>query len=168
MPRSGWLAAGACLAAVLLPSLGGRGPAVGLAVASGMVAITLAMRDPRRAAIRAVALGAVFVALRLVALPAPAQASAGPVGDGPWRMLVESVGSPRDGEQVATLRSPADAAPLRLAASLPAYPAVEPGELVEVSGRTRPRPDLGLRTLSRSHRRLGNVGRAGRPGRART
>ena len=143
MPRSGWLAAGASLAAVLLPSLGERGPAVGLAVASGMVAVTLAMRDPRRAAIRAVALGAVFVALRLVALPAPGQASAGPVGDGPWRMVVESVGSPRDGKQVATLGSQEDHAPLRLAASLPAYPAVEPGTVVEVAGRTRPRPDSG-------------------------
>jgi competence protein ComEC len=58
-------------------------------------------------------------------------------------MVVESVGSPRDGKQVATLGSQEDHAPLRLAASLPAYPAVEPGTVVEVAGRTRPRPDSG-------------------------
>ncbi|MBA2700194.1 MAG: ComEC/Rec2 family competence protein [Chloroflexi bacterium] len=56
-------------------------------------------------------------------------------------MLVESVGSPREGDQVATLRSAGGGGDFRLAATLPAYPAIEPGELLEVAGRTRPRPD---------------------------
>ena len=60
-------------------------------------------------------------------------------------MVVETVGSPRDGDQVATLRSleSVDGAILRLAATLPRYPEVRPGDRVEVSGRVRPRPDGG-------------------------
>jgi competence protein ComEC len=57
-------------------------------------------------------------------------------------MLVESVGSPREGDQVATLRT-IDGGPdgFRLAATLPRYPTIEPGDLVEVGGRARERPD---------------------------
>ena len=57
-------------------------------------------------------------------------------------MIVESVGSPRDGHQVATLRTvDAGAAGFRLAATLPRYPAIEPFDEIVVDGRTRPRPD---------------------------
>ena len=57
-------------------------------------------------------------------------------------MRVETVGSPRDGDQVATLRTVDDGpGGFRLAATLPRYPAVEPTDVVVVGGRVRPRPD---------------------------
>jgi len=57
-------------------------------------------------------------------------------------MVVEAMGSPRDGHQVATLRTAGSGdGGFRLAATLPRYPAIEPGDTVEVEGRTRPRPD---------------------------
>ena len=57
-------------------------------------------------------------------------------------MVVEGVGPPRDGRQVATLRTADEGADgFRLAATLPRYPPVGPGDLVEVGGRVRERPD---------------------------
>ena len=53
-----------------------------------------------------------------------------------------STGSPRDGQQVATLRTPPDAAvPFTVAATLPRYPVVIPGDRVVVDGWILPRPD---------------------------
>ena len=60
---------------------------------------------------------------------------------------MESVGSPRDGDQVARLLlrqtgpEPADPAAVRVAATLPAFPTVRAGDTVEVRGRLRPPPD---------------------------
>ena len=46
-----------------------------------------------------------------------------PEGHGPWTMIVESIGSPRDGRQVATLRlADRTSGDLRLAATLPRLP----------------------------------------------
>ncbi len=57
-------------------------------------------------------------------------------------MVVEGVGPPREGRQVATLRTVDEGATgFRLAATLPRYPSVGPGDLVEVGGRVRERPD---------------------------
>ena len=65
-----------------------------------------------------------------------------PDGDGPWALVVESTGSPRDGAQTATLATPADAdRPFRVAATLPRYPVVIPGDRVVVDGAIRARPD---------------------------
>ncbi|MEA2612581.1 MAG: competence protein ComEC, partial [Chloroflexota bacterium] len=65
-----------------------------------------------------------------------------PSGNGPWSMIVESVGSPREGQQVATLRTvDGGSAGFRLAATLPRYPPIEPGDRVAVEGRTGARPD---------------------------
>jgi competence protein ComEC len=56
--------------------------------------------------------------------------------------VVESVGAPRDGQQTATLRSLAEATPqVRVAATLPAYPEVAPGDRLTIEGPIRPRPD---------------------------
>jgi competence protein ComEC len=56
---------------------------------------------------------------------------------------VESVGSPRDGAQVARLALAVDPGPVRVAATLPAFPGVRAGNTVTVSGRLRPPPDDG-------------------------
>ena len=75
-----------------------------------------------------------------------------PADHGPWQFTVEVVGSARDGHQTATLgpaagpaagTAQADAAParVRVAATLPAYPEVMPGDAVMVAGSIRPPPD---------------------------
>ena len=143
MPRSGWLAVGATLAALALGAdLGAHGAILltsGI-VGLGILAVWLGPRR-RRLAI-AVSVGAAAIALRVAAGPSAPPLSGVPDGRGPWTMLVETVGSPRDGQQVATLRTvAAGPAGFRLAATLPRYPAIEPGDTVEVEGRTRPRPD---------------------------
>jgi competence protein ComEC len=89
----------------------------------------------------AAALGVTAVAVRLAIGPAAAPAqTALPEGDGPWRAVVESVAAPRRGEQPAMLRLD-EPAGIRLAATVPRFPAVEPGFQVLVSGFIRPPPD---------------------------
>ena len=56
--------------------------------------------------------------------------------------MVEATGSPHDGVQVATLVTPPGTEPtIRVAATLPRYPEVIPGDRVVVEGGIRPRPD---------------------------
>ncbi|MBA2374095.1 MAG: DNA internalization-related competence protein ComEC/Rec2, partial [Chloroflexi bacterium] len=65
-----------------------------------------------------------------------------PEGRGPWLATIETIGAPRDGQQVGTIRL--DGGPgggLRVAATLPRYPPIEPGLRVEVEGAIKPRPD---------------------------
>ncbi len=151
MPRSGWLAIGSVLAALAGPAaverLGvGGGSAPGRRLALVVATIGLAGSRSR--------------ATRLQARPAPARrsrrarsrsrsgcCSSGPpvaepsipLGDGPWTADVVGVGSPRDGQQSATLRArrPGDT---RVAATLPRYPEIAPGERVATSGRLEPLP----------------------------
>ena len=107
MPRSGWLAAGAIGAALLVPVVGW--PVVGaalLAVGAGLA--FRSGRGPTRGArgVVVISVGAAAILLRLLASPLPAAPdSTVPDGRGPWLFEVESVGSPRDGQQTATLRS---------------------------------------------------------------
>ncbi len=148
MPRSAWLAIGATIAALLLvrPPDDATGPptmamAVVLIATATFLAGTCLSSRWRRMAIP-LALGAAAIALRVVASPAAPPLGGAPDGRGPWTMVVESVGSPRDGHQTATLRSAATGASgFRLAATLPRYPSVGPGDRVTVGGRVRPRPD---------------------------
>jgi competence protein ComEC len=85
-------------------------------------------------------IGGLALAIRLVLIPAPPPVAAQlPDGSGPWEATVESVGAVRDGSQVATLRLAEPGSP-RLAATLPRYPAIEPGMAVSVSGAVRPPP----------------------------
>jgi competence protein ComEC len=147
VPRSGWLAVGAVLASVL----GSRaGPtALGAAMVAAGAFVLLAMgpwvgRRGRGPCLAAGA-GALAIAVRLALLPAPALPPPDIAGDGPWQARVLSVGSPRDGDQVGMLEVALDDADARiavtLAATLPRYPFVEPGDQLEVEGRVRPRPD---------------------------
>jgi competence protein ComEC len=86
--------------------------------------------------------GALAILVRSLLGPTSAELAGEPDGFGPWTMLVESVGSPRDGHQVATLRIlDAESTGFRVAATLPRYPPIEPGDRVDVAGRVRVRPD---------------------------
>ena len=155
MPRSGWLAVGVVLAALAIPAIGvGRSWAVTAAVgALLLILLLLRIPIPARAGVVAAAVGALLVAVRLAVAPVGATTTSAPEGRGPWTMLVETVGAPREGRQVATLRlvntgnardtgtTALTTAVTRLAATLPRYPPLEPGDRVEVTGRTRERPD---------------------------
>lgn len=86
--------------------------------------------------VAAAGLGGLAVAIRLAAGPAPPPLPLVPDGDGPWQAVVETIGAPRDGQQPATLRFD-EPAGLRVAATLPRFPAVQPGDGVTVSGPLR-------------------------------
>ncbi|HET9346412.1 MAG TPA: ComEC/Rec2 family competence protein [Candidatus Limnocylindrales bacterium] len=139
MPASGWLAIGSVVAALVAPNAG--------ALLVAVVAASLAAAGwplPRRAGRRmllGVALGAGVLAARLTLVPEPPPAAAAaPEGSGPWIARVESVAAPRDGSQVATLHLESDH-PVAVAATLPRFPAVEPGTRVRVEGAIRPPPE---------------------------
>lgn len=144
MGHSSWLAIGAIVAAVAAGQIAPShlGAAIALALA-----VTLLLGETRQRlqarSFLPVVIGAGAIALRLALAPSgPPTLDRPPDGDGPWRMVVEAVGSPRDGQQTATLATPADAAPiLRVAATLPRYPVVVPGDLVVVEGSVRTRLD---------------------------
>ena len=144
MGRSGRLALGAIVAAV---AAGQVAPShLGAAIALGLACILLigeVRPHPGVRALLAVALGAGLVAIRLAVVPAgPPTLDVPPDGDGPWSLVVEAAGSPRDGAQTATLATPAGSdRPFRVAATLPRYPVVIPGDRVIVAGAIRPRPD---------------------------
>ncbi len=149
MPRSGWLAIGAAAAALAGPAvaadLGSRAP-LGLA-AVGIVLLLLGIalvgagtNAARPRQIAALAVGAAAIALRL-AVGGGGTETAPPLPDGagPWTAVVEGVGTPRDGQQVATIRLDAEGG-LRVAATLPRYPAIAPGDAIRLEGRLQPPP----------------------------
>lgn len=141
MPRSGWLAIGVVGGALAIDQArGAPGLVLLLALVGGLVA-SWAPARVRRIGLAA-AIGLAAICLRMAIAPGEAMSSGAPTGDGPWRLVVETVGTPRKGDQTAILRGPwSDGAAFRLAATLPRYPPVEPGDVVDVTGRTRPRPD---------------------------
>lgn len=147
MPRSGWLAIGVVGGALVAPPIGPAAPIVLSALALMAAAImgiawSSGTRSMPRRSIPTAALGLGFLALRLAIHPASAVEVGTPSGAGPWQMVVESVGSPRDGDQTAMLRTEVEGTDgFRLAATLPRYPEIEPGDVVVTSGRVRPRPD---------------------------
>ena len=145
MPRAAWVSIGAVAAAWLVPAVG---PAVWAALAALSLAIALALRATSRHArsvmIVAVAIGFIAIGFRVVLSGAgnPAVEPPLPTDRGPWTLRVEAVGSPRDGQQTATLvGESATAAEVRVAATLPAYPVLVPGDTVTVEGSIRPPPD---------------------------
>ena len=142
MPRTGWLAAGAAVAALMAGAGDHRLLAV-LVVAAGLLLLVgMWLPRGRRVGLVAVSVGILSIALRVGMGPAAVALSGSPAGSGPWTMVVETVGSPREGHQVATVRTVAGGSGgFRLAATLPRYPPVEPGDRIAVEGRARPRPD---------------------------
>ena len=141
-PRSGWLAVGvAGAAAANAASVPGLVP-----MAAGFVVLVIGLAErgvPERARVAASALGlgAVLLGARLLAGPSAAAAPPLPDDAGPWTAVVESVGSPRDGAQVARLRITTGSGEVVVAATLPAFPPVAAGDVVEVDGGLRPPPD---------------------------
>ncbi len=150
MPRSGWLATGGAAASLALSGEVTLAAVLAVAgVALGLVAFGV-RRSPgggpggsgARGRFVAAAAGVLAVALRvgLQLGPGIPAASAIPMGVGPWSATVVAVGSPLDGQQRATLRLEISGTPL-VAASLPRYPAVEPGDRARVGGAVRPPGD---------------------------
>ncbi len=89
-------------------------------------------------------------------MPASSTLAEPPRGNGPWALEVEAVGSPRDGQQTATLGTrPGASSAFRVAATLPRYPQVLPGDRVSISGAIRARPDS---PYGEYLRRIGAVG----------
>src|SRR5690242_15500660 len=139
MPASGWLAIGSVVAALAAP---GSGVALVALVAAALAAAGWGVAHPAsRRSLLATAVGAAALVVRLVVLPVPAPVAAAiPAGDGPWTATVEAVGAPRDGSQVATLVLETEGA-VAVAATLPRYPAIAPGERVHVDGAIRAPPE---------------------------
>jgi competence protein ComEC len=151
MPRSGWLAIGTVVAALGLPAIVERlGPGADLALAIVLASVgatvaavgrTWGTTRPASLARRAVvpmAVGGFIVAVRLLAGGPPPTDPVVPDGAGPWQARVVGVGSPRAGQQTATLQI--EPGGLRVAATLPRYPEIVPGDRVVAGGRLEPLP----------------------------
>jgi competence protein ComEC len=141
-PRATWLAAGAGGAAAC--AFAGVPPAVALVAGLALLAVGLWLARARPGpgvVATAAGAGAALLALRVLLGPPAPEVPPLPDGSGAWRAVVLSVGSPRDGAQVARLALLVGDARPQVAATLPAYPAVRTGSTVEVAGRLEPAPD---------------------------
>ncbi len=89
-----------------------------------------------------VVIGLLLVAMRVAVSPpgTTAAASSLPAGSGPWSTTVDSVGSPSNGEQTATLHLEGEL-PIRVAAHLPRFPVVTPGDRIAVAGAIEAPPE---------------------------
>jgi competence protein ComEC len=141
MPRPAWLAVGASVGALALhlaPS-----PVVLLLCAASWLAVSVALQVTGRAGpagrSAALALGILAIAIRGATAPAPGAVGVAPAGDGPWIGVVHSVSAPRAGSRPALIQLEA-ASPVLVAATLPWYPPVVPGDRIELRGRIRPPP----------------------------
>jgi len=144
VPIAARLAVGAAIAALVAGSLGG--PAT-LGLGSGLLAAVVLARvvgpgsTPGRAGVFARAsarwtpavAGLVLIGLRSGLTGPPPPPMALPSGSGPWTAVVDSVGSPKAGTRPAVLVID-DPPGLRVAATLPWYPEVAPGDRVVVDG----------------------------------
>jgi competence protein ComEC len=158
MGRSSRLAIGAIAAAVSASQIAPNH--LGAAVALGIAALLLVREVHPRSWVHwalPVVAGAGLIALRLVLVPAGSPPlERPPAGEGPWTLLVVSTGSPREGQQTVTLRTRPDVEPaFSVAATLPRYPQVIPGDVVTVDGTIRPRPESPYGAYLR---RIGAVG----------
>lgn len=142
MPRAGWLALGAIVAALLVeqaPATYLLAPAVGL-----LAGAIFAARRARRPGLFWLSVGAVLVlgrALAGAALAPPHVETARPEGDN-FTAVVISVGAPAGGQQRAVLELLPPDPPERVYAWLPRYPAVIPGDRLAVGGRLEAAPDI--------------------------
>jgi competence protein ComEC len=141
--RSQRLALGAVAAAVAAGQITTSHLAAAVALAMAAVLLIGQMRGWTVArGLWPLIVGAGLVVTRVALTAPPVGLAEPPMGDGPWRLQVEAVGSPRDGLQTATLGSrPGTDPAFRVAATLPRYPEVVPGDRVVVSGSIRPRPE---------------------------
>jgi competence protein ComEC len=147
VPRTAWLAVGVAAGALLLDATTGLVVALaGVAFLCAAVGLRMAAGDGHAPGVARrlvpLSLGLLVIGLRGAADGgAGAAALAIPAGAGPWVGVVETVGAPRDGNRPATIQLEG-AAPVLVAATLPWYPAVVPGDRVRVHGSIRaPSPD---------------------------
>src|SRR3954452_22249480 len=143
MGRSSRLALGAIAAAVAAGRIGPTHLGAAIALALAVILLLHEVRPALQAGtLVPITVGAAIIALRLlIAHPAADLPATPPDGNGPWTMTVLATGSPREGQQVATLTSaPGAAIDMTVAATLPRYPEVAPGDRVVVDGTLRPRP----------------------------
>ncbi len=143
MGRSARLAIGAISAALASQQVAANHVGAAIALAMAVLLVLETVRPDRR--LRAawpVVIGAGLIVARLTLLPSDAAAmNDPPPGEGPWSLVVVATGSPRGGHQAATLATPEGARPAFLvAATLPRYPPVIPGDRVVLDGTIRPRP----------------------------
>jgi competence protein ComEC len=143
LPRATWVAIGVAASA----AASGAGAPAAAVLATGLVAIALAsgtgsrLGGGRRTAVLASGVGALLLALRVLLGPGTPPPPPLPDDEGPWTGVVESLGSPRDGKQVARLRLATGAGEVVVAATMPPFPAVAAGAVVAVDGRLRPPPE---------------------------
>ncbi len=144
MGRSARLAVGAIAAALAAQQVGSNylGAFVAAAMAALLVVDTV---SPRLGVRRAwpVIIGAGLIVVRLAIAPGNQDTlKKPPDGEGPWSLVVLATGSPRDGHQTATLASRPEVRPaFTVAATLPRYPLVIPGDRIVLKGAIRGRPD---------------------------
>ncbi len=144
MPRPAWLAVGATAGSL---AIGLAPDAVAVLVGPALLLLAVAAHALGRGAasrrLTVLAVGVLAITLRSTAAGEPKPTSSAiPAGDGPWVATIQTVGAPRAGTRPATmLLELEDAQPVRVAATLPWFPAVVPGDRVGVSGRIRPPPD---------------------------
>ena len=163
IPRVAWVAVGVAAGAAATT----QGVPAALPLVAGLLALAARWAPgsvpPRvRTAASAMGVGAVLLALRVLAGPAGTTAPPLPEDAGPWTAVVESVGSPRDGDQVARLRLHADGGEVSGRGDAAGVPVDRRG------GRRRGRgpapPAAGRRWLWRVPAAIGRVGHARRQG----
>ena len=157
MGRSSRLAIGSIAAALAAEQVATSHLAAAVALAMAALLLVGEARPLSQArSLWPIVIGAGLIAARLALLPADPALAVPPDGTGPWTLIVETTGSPRDGQQTGTLATPVGIAPsFRVAATLPRYPIVVPGDRVVVEGPIRPRPDSPYGTYLE---RIGAVG----------
>ena len=164
IPRTAWLAVGVAAAA----AASARGvPAAVPLVAGLLVARRRPARRIRRAGLsgrpsRRSASAPCCWPSACSSVPAASAPPPLPEDRGPWTAVVESVGSPRDGDQVARLRLLVDTGEVLVAATLPAYPAVTAGD--RRRGRRPPPTTARRRSLRRVPAPVRRGRHARRPG----
>ncbi len=154
MPRSGWIALGAVVASLALETaVGYRGAAAVGLLAMAIVVAGWWLHGARThhggsriggggGAVALTGIGALVIAARALFAPVASPAPTGlplPEGEGPWVATVLTIGAPRAGEQPITAELDLPGR-LDVAATLPVYPIVVPGDRVAMSGSLRPPP----------------------------
>ncbi|HVM29793.1 MAG TPA: ComEC/Rec2 family competence protein [Candidatus Limnocylindrales bacterium] len=144
MPRTGWLACGSVSVALLAGRIDqSQGTWLHVAGALAAVALALSLLRGRRWQSGLLVLGA---ALLLVRLLLGGDAGVEPARHGPTasahRAVVTTLYAPQAGQQRAVLEitGPPETANSRAFASLPRYPTLTVGDLVEVDGPLEPAP----------------------------
>lgn len=141
MPRAAWLAVGAAAAALVLA---GTGAVALLLVGSALLLAGSGLRFAGMPAawrrVVPIAIGVVAIGLRGATSAATPPPGLPPSGDGPWVATIQSVGAPRAGTRPAMVQLEATP-PVIVAATLPWYPPVVPGDRIGLTGRIRPPPE---------------------------